>query len=278
MNRRRVEIIHEMGLGPLWTRRGTEPGHSAAGSPASDRLVTDDAHSDIDSDAEELFASAVPVQEKSIPSATTVVQVSGTAPTADEVARMDWAQLKESVAACVKCRLCQTRTKTVFGIGDEAADWLFVGEGPGRTEDAVGEPFVGPAGKLLDNMLLAIGLQREQRAYIANTVKCRPIGPDGRDRPPALDEAQACRPYLERQIDLIRPKIIIALGKTAAVSLLGLDKDTPVTMLRGTVHTYRGLPLIVTYHPAYLLRKLSDKSKTWGDLCLAMRTYGELPR
>jgi DNA polymerase len=138
-----------------------------------------------------------------------------------------------------------------------------------------GEPFVGPAGKLLDNMLLAIGLKRGENAYIANIVKCRPIGADGRDRPPSPDEAAACMPYLQRQIALIQPAIIVALGKTAALSLLGLDQDTPVAQLRGKVHRFAGLPLVVTYHPAYLLRKLTDKGKTWSDLCLAMSTYAD---
>ncbi|MDQ9170600.1 uracil-DNA glycosylase [Oxalobacteraceae bacterium R-40] len=282
MNHRRTRFIQEMGIGPVWKRRGPEADErsanhdSAAGTPAGDHKSRD---RDIPSES---FAVSIPAtaltdlkDEAQVPHAATTL---GAAPAADEVARMDWAELKHNVAACVKCRLCQTRTKTVFGVGDEKAGWLFVGEGPGRSEDAKGEPFVGPAGKLLDNMLLSLGLRRGENAYIANTVKCRPIGPDGRDRPPALDEAEACRPYLERQIDLIQPKIIIALGKTAAISLLGLDSDTPVTKLRGRVHQYRDLPLIVTYHPAYLLRKLSEKGKAWSDLCLAMRTYGDVSR
>ena len=186
---------------------------------------------------------------------------------------MDWEQLKSAVAGCIKCGLCKTRTRTVFGTGDEKAKWLFIGEGPGRNEDLQGEPFIGPAGKLLDNMMLAMGLKRGENAYIANIVKCRPVGADGRDRPPAPEEAAACRPYLERQIALIQPTILVALGKTAGLSLVGGDPDTPVSQLRGKVHRYDGLPLIVTYHPAYLLRKLADKAKTWNDLCLAMDTF-----
>jgi DNA polymerase len=181
--------------------------------------------------------------------------------------------LKSAVSGCVKCRLCQGRNQTVFGVGDEKAKWLFVGEGPGRNEDLRGEPFVGPAGKLLDNMLLAMGLRRGENAYIANIVKCRPTDDNGRDRPPAPDEVAACMPYLERQIALIKPAIIVALGKTAALSMLKLDADTPVSKLRGTVHRYGELPLVVTYHPAYLLRNLADKKKTWADLCLAMGAY-----
>ncbi len=189
------------------------------------------------------------------------------------IATMDWAKLKETVAACEQCGLCRGRKKTAFGVGDEKAKWLFIGEGPGRNEDMQGEPFVGAAGKLLDNMLQAMGLKRGDNAYIANIVKCRPTDDSGKDRPPSPQEVASCIPYLQRQIALIEPTVLVALGKTAALSLLGLDAATPVSKLRGTVHRYQGLPLVVTYHPAYLLRQLGDKSKAWSDLCLAMTTY-----
>lgn len=191
------------------------------------------------------------------------------------IATMDWAKLKETVTGCEQCGLCKGRKKAVFGVGDEKAKWLFIGEGPGRNEDAQGEPFVGPAGKLLDNMLVAMGLKRGDNAYIANIVKCRPVDESGKDRPPSPQEVASCMPYLQRQIDLIQPTVLVALGKTAALSLLGLDPATPVSKLRGTVHRYRDLPLVVTYHPAYLLRQLGDKSKAWADLCLAMTTYAD---
>ncbi|MDR6582180.1 DNA polymerase [Herbaspirillum frisingense] len=186
---------------------------------------------------------------------------------------MDWPQLKQQVSECRRCGLCNGRKNTVFGVGDEKAKWLFIGEGPGRNEDIQGEPFVGPAGKLLDNMLLAMGVKRGANAYIANIVKCRPTDDNGRDRPPSPQEVAACLPYLQRQIELIQPTVLVALGKTAALSLLGLDPATPVSRLRGSVHRYQDLPLVVTYHPAYLLRTLNDKSKAWADLCLAMSTY-----
>jgi DNA polymerase len=191
------------------------------------------------------------------------------------IATMDWAKLKETVAECRQCGLCNGRKKTVFGVGDEKAKWLFIGEGPGRNEDMQGEPFVGPAGKLLDNMLVAMGLKRGDNAYIANIVKCRPTDEGGKDRPPSPQEVASCLPYLQRQIALIQPTVLVALGKTAALSLLGLDPATPVSKLRGTVHRYQDLPLVVTYHPAYLLRQLGDKSKAWADLCLAMTTYAD---
>jgi uracil-DNA glycosylase len=187
-----------------------------------------------------------------------------------QIMSMDWAELKARVAGCKDCPLHQKRTKTVFGVGDENADWLFVGEGPGAEEDAKGEPFVGQAGRLLDNMLPAIGLRRGANVYIANCVKCRPPG----NRNPEAGEALACEPYLHRQIELIRPKLIIALGKIAAQNLLATDAS--IASLRGRLHQYRGTPLIVTYHPAYLLRSLPEKAKAWEDLCFAVRVMQDL--
>jgi DNA polymerase len=180
--------------------------------------------------------------------------------------RMEWPALKERVAGCTDCPLHEKRRKTVFGVGDENAEWLFVGEGPGAEEDAQGLPFVGQAGKLLDNMLAAIQLKRGANVYIANIVKCRPPG----NRNPEPREALQCEPYLHRQIELIRPKLIVALGKVAAANLLA--SDASVASMRGKVHEYRGAPLIVTYHPAYLLRSLTDKARAWDDLCFAVRT------
>ena len=188
----------------------------------------------------------------------------------NRILRMDWQELKTVVAACKDCPLHEKRTQAVFGVGDENADWLFIGEGPGAEEDAKGEPFVGQAGKLLDSMLAAIGLKRGENVYIANVVKCHPPG----NRNPEPREAQQCEPYLEQQIALIQPKLIVALGKVAVQSLL--KADTTISSLRGRVHDYRGTPLIVTYHPAYLLRNLPDKAKAWADLCFARKTLREL--
>ncbi|HCY62784.1 MAG TPA: DNA polymerase III [Oxalobacteraceae bacterium] len=196
-------------------------------------------------------------------------------PSAGEIAVMDWVALEAAVASCTKCRLCEGRTRTVFGTGDRRAKWLFVGEGPGYNEDLQGEPFVGPAGKLLDNMLAAMDLRRGDNAYIANVVKCRPTGDNGRDRPPVPDEAAACLPYLQRQIALLQPDVIVALGKSAALALLQAAPETPVAKLRGQVHRYAEVPLVVTYHPAYLLRSPEDKAKAWRDLCLAMATHAD---
>lgn len=184
----------------------------------------------------------------------------------DEIALLDWPQLKQAVASCSACALHAQRKQAVFGVGDEQADWLFVGEAPGAEEDEQGEPFVGQAGKLLDNMLSSIQLARGKNVYIANVVKCRPPG----NRNPDATEAHTCAPYLDRQIDLIRPKLIVALGKVAAVRLLG--KEATIASLRGQVLDYRGTPLVITYHPAYLLRTLSDKARAWEDLCFARQT------
>ena len=179
---------------------------------------------------------------------------------------LDWTALREAVRACTACGLCRQRKQAVFGVGSESAPWLFVGEGPGADEDEQGEPFVGQAGKLLDSMLAAIGIKRGREVYIANVVKCRPPG----NRTPTLDEARACAAFLDRQIDLIAPKIIIALGKTAATRLLG--SEASLASLRHRVHRYRGIPVVVTYHPAYLLRTLPEKAKAWEDLLFARRT------
>jgi uracil-DNA glycosylase family 4 len=192
--------------------------------------------------------------------------------------RMDWAALQAAVAGCRACKLCEGRHNTVFGVGQPApapgqaphADWLIVGEAPGEKEDLAGEPFVGPAGKLLDNMLGAIGLERHNNVFIANVVKCRPPG----NRNPEPGEVAQCAPYLRRQIELLEPKIILAMGRFAVNALL---QDTvpevhklPLGKLRGQPHQYRGVPVIATYHPAYLLRNLPDKAKAWADLCLAL--------
>ena len=181
---------------------------------------------------------------------------------------MSWAELREAVSTCAACGLCRARKQAVFGVGAEQGPWLFVGEGPGADEDELGEPFVGQAGKLLDSMLAAAGLQRGRDSYIANVVKCRPPG----NRTPTLDEAAACGAFLDRQIDLVAPKVIVALGKTAATRLLGAEPPS-LGSLRGKVHDYRGRPLVVTYHPAYLLRNLPDKAKAWEDLLFARRVF-----
>ena len=230
----RDDILLEMGLAPVWRLRAVRD----RGAGASE---ADAAHS---------RATAAPE--------------SGSREA--RIAALEWRDFAADVDACTACSLYRGRKKSVPGVGDPDADWLFVGEGPGAEEDLKGEPFVGQAGKLLDNMLAALGLARGANVYIANVVKCRPPG----NRTPEPAETAACRPYLDRQIALLRPRIIVALGKCAATTLL--DVDATIGSLRGRVHRYGGVPLIVTYHPAYLLRNLPDKAKAWEDLLLARRT------
>jgi len=183
---------------------------------------------------------------------------------------IDWIPLKAAVSGCTRCALHQTRTQTVFGVGDQNADWMLIGEAPGAEEDRLGDPFVGQAGKLLDNMLAAIGLSRRENVYIANVLKCRPPG----NRNPSPEEVAKCSPHLLQQIALIQPKLIVAMGRFAAQTLL--KSDASIASLRGRVHSYAGVPLIVTYHPAYLLRTLEDKAKAWEDLLFARKTMANL--
>ncbi|HZZ93265.1 MAG TPA: uracil-DNA glycosylase [Usitatibacter sp.] len=187
-------------------------------------------------------------------------------PGTPDIASLDLEGLRDAVRECRACGLCAKRKQAVLGVGDPRAQWLFVGEGPGADEDEQGEPFVGQAGRLLDGMLAAIGLERGDAVYIANVVKCRPPG----NRTPTAEEAQACAPFLDRQIELIQPKLIVALGKTAATRLL--HTEASLASLRGQVHRYGDVPVVVTYHPAYLLRTLADKAKAWEDLLFARRT------
>ena len=192
------------------------------------------------------------------------------APTSS-VTSLDWPALRQAVSECRACGLCTSRTQTVFGVGHEQAYWMVVGEAPGEQEDLSGEPFVGAAGQLLDRMLAALQLTRStdgpeppaQRVYIANTLKCRPP----RNRNPAPEEMRQCEPFLLRQIDLLQPRMILAMGRFAVQALL--RSSDPIGKLRGRVHRYHGVPLVVTYHPAYLLRSLTDKARAWEDLCLA---------
>ncbi len=181
-----------------------------------------------------------------------------------------WQALRQEVRSCTRCPLHLTRTQGVFGVGPPRADWLVIGEAPGAEEDRRGEPFVGAAGQLLDAMLKAIGLDRTSNVYIANVLKSRPPG----NRDPKPEEVSACMPYLQRQVELLRPKIMLAVGRIAAQSLLGTD--APLGRLRSQVHQFGAIPLVVTYHPAYLLRSPAEKRKAWEDLKFARGVYQNL--
>jgi len=198
------------------------------------------------------------------------------------IATLGWGPLQDTVAACTACRLCESRRQTVFGVGHARADWMIIGEAPGEQEDLQGEPFVGQAGQLLDQMLRAVGQSRRadsgegreddqagdpaRRVFIANTLKCRPP----RNRNPEPDEMARCEPFLQRQVALVQPKLILLMGRFAVKQLL--KSDEAIGKLRGRVHRYEGIPVVVTYHPAYLLRNMPDKAKAWEDLCLAKAT------
>jgi uracil-DNA glycosylase family 4 len=223
-----------------------------------------------------MSAAAIPAPRVAAPPHAPPAAVPCAVPMPDDdrarhVATLDWTALRGAVADCQACGLCRSRTQTVFGVGDRQARWMIVGEAPGEQEDLQGEPFVGASGELLDNMLRALRLTRStdgpepasQRVYIANTLKCRPP----RNRNPEPAELLACEPFLIRQIALLQPALILAMGRFAVQMLL--RSNEPVGKLRGKVHTYQGVPLVVTYHPAYLLRNLADKARAWDDLCLA---------
>lgn len=230
---RRARYLKALGVEP-WRLRAADLQPAAAAAPAD--------------------SSVAPV-----PAAAPVAPRVGGASSAGPAS---WEALQAAVAACRKCRLCETRTNTVFGVGPLGAPLMVVGEGPGADEDAQGEPFVGRAGKLLDEMLRAIGRSRRTDTFIANVVKCRPPG----NREPAEDEAEACRAYLEEQLRRVQPKLIVALGRVAAQRLLATD--TPIGKMRGQTYQWgpAGTPLMITYHPAYLLRSPADKAKSWEDL------------
>lgn len=269
MSLSREQMLVEMGISPLWVRRDLPSAGAAKDQPAP--LPAAEAP-DLPlppppSAASPILPSAPEVQRPSV--------VGASGPGA-AVAGMDWPELARQVAECRLCPLGERRRQAVFGVGDSQPEWLFIGEGPGAEEDAQGEPFVGQAGKLLDNMLLALDIARGNKVYIANAVKCRPPG----NRTPEAGEMAACRPYLERQIALLQPKIIVLLGKAAVHAVLHEDKS--LTSMRGKALEYAGIPVVVTYHPAYLLRNLPDKAKAWEDLLfarrlLAARTIPELP-
>jgi len=256
----RDDLLKELGLWPLWRRR--------------DGVVTAAAVDAVEHDNPPPVTQAVMAPAGAAIGPALLPAAAASVLPLDariaEVAGMDWHQCRQSVAGCVACPLHAGREKTVFGVGDEKAEWMFVGEAPGADEDVKGEPFVGQAGRLLDNMLAAINLRRDRNVYIANVVKCRPPG----NRNPEPLEVAQCEPYLHRQIELIRPKLIIALGKVAAVNLL--KREASVSSMRGKVHAYRGTPMIVTYHPAYLLRSLPEKARAWEDLCFAVETMKAL--
>ncbi|QLI80462.1 uracil-DNA glycosylase [Chitinibacter fontanus] len=304
MNRRAL-ILNELGLNPVWVRHEVLAQLQVIEEPSSITVVaqptpvtnTPNPHfSPIAQAAHQRMEATIatapetpsqvakgPSQEaaaihqvlkaRNTPAARQVALTSENTPQLDQrtqhIMQLDWDQLQQAVRECTACELCQTRTQTVFGVGDPQAQLLVVGEAPGADEDAQGEPFVGKAGKLLDNMLASIGQRRGQKIFIANVLKCRPPA----NRNPQAHEVAQCAPFLARQIELIAPKVLYASGRFAIQSLL--NNDAPISAQRGKIHQYRQVPVVVSYHPAYLLRNMPDKAKAWQDLLLLKSQLNE---
>jgi uracil-DNA glycosylase len=235
-------ILREMGLTPIWRTRETSAQSDAGNDVSRENTIV----------TEPLLKSSVTSEASDTDRAA-------------RIASLDWDALGADIAQCTACKLCKTRTNTVPGVGNRNPDWVVIGEGPGESEDKQGEPFVGRAGQLLDQMLAAVGKSRTQNVFIANVVKCRPPG----NRDPEADEIEACAPYLERQIALAKPKLLLAVGKFAGQQVL--NTDATVGAMRAKPGAHGGVPVVVTYHPAYLLRSPMEKAKAWADLVAAQR-------
>jgi len=267
VNERQRRAWAALDIGPAWVPRDRSPVAPvpsevsvAPASPEADRAV----------------APGVVAESELPPSASRPARIAAMEGV-PEVAGLDLDALRQRVAECRACGLCESRSRTVFGVGDPEAHWMVIGEAPGAEEDRIGEPFVGQAGRLLDAMLAAVGLGRDRGVFIANVLKCRPPG----NRNPSPEEVERCAPYLRGQVEILRPRLILVVGRFAAQTLLGTDAS--IASLRGRVHRYRAgeidVPVVVTYHPAYLLRdRHEDKARCWQDLCLARATAGPRDR
>jgi DNA polymerase len=274
---RREAVLREMGLAPLWRLR-TPPAAVGQEAGLAGEALERPATTVVGLGAPDSFATVAAREAEAPLSArptSTPIPVSlplagsGRSARAERIARLDWDALEADIHACRECVLGSGRQRAVPGVGDRRGRWMLVGEGPGAEEDRKGEPFVGQAGRLLDNMLAAIGRRRGEDVYIANAVKCRP--PHNRTPEPA--EIASCLPYLQRQIELVHPSVLIALGRPAAQALLA--REVSIAAARGQRFDYHGIPVVVTYHPAYLLRNPQDKAKAWEDLCFARRLIAE---
>ncbi|WP_374349249.1 uracil-DNA glycosylase family protein [Chitinimonas sp.] len=277
-------ILEELGLMPLWVRPELldspqevvrhQPARAAAETAPTKPQRDAQAHAPLKPAeparplapaARQRAAAQVNTAPEPIDAVAAAQQTAQAAERLAAIARMDWDQLQAAAASCTACELCKQRNKPVFGTGPREADWLVVGEAPGADEDRQGEPFVGQSGQLLDAMLASVGRTRQSNVYILNTVKCRPP----QNRNPTPEEMAQCAPFLHRQLELVRPKVVLALGRFAAQTLLGQSAN--ISGLRGQLHDYRGTPVVVSYHPAYLLRNLPEKAKSWQDLLLAQQ-------
>ncbi|MDR1855527.1 MAG: uracil-DNA glycosylase [Azoarcus sp.] len=279
MTPRRAAILREMGLAPIWRVRAVEA-ETIETPPVTPEPVGANDYSPPPRPKTEIAAGNTTNAASANGPDTNVTSaddarannyspLQNPASPPSNVSAMDWPELEAAIRECRACVLCKQRRQAVPGVGDRKARWMFVGEGPGAEEDRRGEPFVGAAGKLLDNMLAALGLKRGEGVYIANAVKCRPP----LNRTPEVGEIAACAPFLDRQIALVQPGLLIALGRPAAQALLG--REISISAARGKRFEKDGVPVVVTYHPAYLLRNPLDKAKVWEDLCFARRILNE---
>ena len=264
MTPQRAQLLARMGLAPLWRLRQA-PDDDAAERAVEAEEASDAAESPVHDMAPDAGAAA-PAAAMTLPAVafdTSVAPMPEPKPAPDADDGSAWERLEREIRDCTACPLHRQRHQAVPGIGDRHPRWLVVGEGPGAEEDRRGEPFVGPAGQMLDAMLAAVGLSRQQGVFIANSVKCRPPG----NRTPETDEIASCFPYLRRQVRLLAPRLIVAVGRPAAQALL--NQPVRIADVRGRTFEFEGIPVIVTYHPAYLLRNPHDKGKAWEDLCRA---------
>ena len=276
MNESQLRAYRALELGPVWLPRSGESSSTMLVDDAVNAdTVNADTVNDFTIDADDVDVDATNVDAGNAPLVAALAAAKGAASVVlqqfDSTAgNWDWDQLQSAVRDCTKCRLCKSRKQTVFGIGRRDARLLIIGEAPGQQEDDQGEPFVGQAGRLLDAMLATIGMNREQHVFIANVLKCRPPG----NRNPEPAEVASCEPYLRRQVQLLAPSLILLMGRFAAQAIL--QTDASIVSLRGRLHQYVNegsqIPVIVTYHPAYLLRNLPDKAKAWTDLLYVRRT------
>ena len=273
---RQRAMLREMGIPPFWPVEAEPAAEVPPSVPAAEPVA---AHAALPESIQAAAPKPAPERVRSPVSAPSPASVDDKprAPRPDGVEAMDWPALRTAVEGCQACALCDSRKQTVFGVGNIEADWMIVGEAPGEEEDRRGEPFVGKAGQLLDRMLDALDLTRAEapatkQVFIANVLKCRPPA----NRNPLPTEVAQCEPYLLRQMALVRPKVIVAMGRFAAQSLL--KSSDAIGRLRGKVHHVDGIPVVVTYHPAYLLRNPADKGLVWEDLCLAREVRQQAPR
>jgi DNA polymerase len=265
----RLEFYRDLGIYDFYRRAGLPPAAVADISPTAQPSAPDLTQPSAATERTTIEETSIPrrtmVSDEPVPA---LVSFGPILPPEHRAAALE--AVRELIGECQRCRLAKARNKLVFADGDPNAQLMFVGEGPGADEDAQGLPFVGRAGQLLNNMIVAMGLKREQ-VYIANIVKCRPP----QNRKPEPDEANTCMPFLERQIEIVRPRVLVALGATAATYLLGMRGS--IGSMRGRIHDYRGIQTIVTYHPAFLLRDPAQKKEAWKDLQIAMAALGPKP-